>query len=66
MKTQRFYQTTKPSKKEATALDLAKGFGYILAMFTIAVGGVLIIAALSNGCEAFLNLFKQKEDENFQ
>ena len=58
MKTQRFYQTTKPSKREATLLDLAKGFGYLLAMFATVIGGLLAISILSNGCEALSNLFK--------
>ena len=58
MKTKRFYQTTKPSKKEATILDLCKGFGYLLAAFVVAVGGTLAIILLVGGCEALSNLFK--------
>ena len=66
MKTQKFYQSTKPSKREATILDLVKGFGYYLTAFVIAVGGILAIILLSAGGEALSNLFKQKEYENFQ
>lgn len=58
MKTQKFYQSTKPSKREATILDLAKGFGYLLAAFVVAIGGTLAIVLLSGGCEALSNLFK--------
>lgn len=58
MKTKRFYQTTKPSKKDATTLDIVKGVGYMLTAFLIAVGGVLAIVLLSSGCEVLSNLFK--------
>ena len=58
MKTQKFYQSIRASKREATILDLAKGFGYLLAMFTTVIGGLLAISILSNGCEALSNLFK--------
>lgn len=58
MKTQNFYQTTKPSKREATLLDLAKGLGYFLAAFIVSVGGTLAIVLLAGGCEALSNLFK--------
>lgn len=58
MKTRQFYQTTRPSKKEATVLDLAKGLGYCLAAFIVAVGGTLAIVLIAGGCEALANLFK--------
>ena len=61
MKTQQFYQTTKPSKREATLLDLAKGFGYCAAVFVVVVGGTLAIVLIAGGCEALANLFKQKD-----
>lgn len=58
MKTQKFYQSTRASKPEATLLDLAKGFGYLLAAFVVAVGGTLTIVLLAGGCESLSNLFK--------
>ena len=58
MKTQRFYQTTKPSKREATILDLAKGFGYCAAVFVVVLGGTLAIVLLAGGCESLSSLFK--------
>lgn len=58
MKTQKFYQSTRASKREATILDLVKGFGYCLAAFVVAVGGTLAIVLLAGGCEALSNFFK--------
>lgn len=57
MKT-KFYQSTRPSNKKVTNLDLAKGFGYLLVAFIVAVGGVLAIVILANGCESLSNLLK--------
>lgn len=65
MKNQQFYQTTKPSKREATLLDLAKGFGYCLAAFVVAVGGTLAIVLVIGGCEVLSNFFKQKDMKTF-
>lgn len=58
MKTQKFYQSTRASKREATILDLAKGFGFALTAFVVAVVGTLAIILLVGGCEALSNLFK--------
>lgn len=58
MKTQKFYQSTRASKRETTILDLAKGFGYVLAAFVVAVGGTLAIVLVIGGCEVLSNFFK--------
>ena len=57
MKTQ-FYQSTKRAPKQVTALDLAKGFGYVLAAFTVAVGFVYALGFLGWTCEWVLSLIK--------
>jgi hypothetical protein len=58
MKTQKFYQSTRASKREATILDLVKVFGFALAAFVVAVGGALAIVLLAGGCESLSSLFK--------
>ena len=58
MKTQKFYQSTRASKREATILDLAKGFGYCAAVFVVVLGGTLVIVLLAGGCESLSSLLK--------
>lgn len=57
MKTQ-FYQSTKRVPKQATILDLAKGFGYLLAVFIVTVGGVYVLGLLGGMCEYLSNFLK--------
>jgi hypothetical protein len=58
MKTQKFYQSTKPIKRQPTNIDILKGLGYYGAMFIVSFGLFLLI--LSGNCvaEFISNLFK--------
>lgn len=58
MKTQRFYQSTKPVKKQPTNYDLLKGIVAITLAFIVSIGFVMMIVFMDYVAEFISNLFK--------